>query len=253
MNVSDERWNSLPEDTRDTLRAFVKGVTTSFGDALETVLLHGSAARGDYLPGRSNLNLLLVVEKHDLDALRRSAATQRRWSRDGIVVPLVVTGQELRATLDLFPLDYLELRQYHLVLDGRDPFVQIDPDRRSLSRQCAQEIRSNLLRTRQRFVEGGATSDVIEALLPISVTSLLPCLRALAYMKGRPAAHSTESFLEGIGSVIGVDCGTILEAWRVKAGTSTPGKHEMPRLLERYLVTLEQLAESTVKLVESGS
>ena len=51
----------LPTEIRQTLRSFVADVSKLFGSSLDGVILYGSAARGEYLPGRSNLNLLMVL------------------------------------------------------------------------------------------------------------------------------------------------------------------------------------------------
>ena len=51
----------LPGDTQKLLKTYVKEVKGVFGEQLEGMLLYGSAVRGEFLPGRSNLNILLLV------------------------------------------------------------------------------------------------------------------------------------------------------------------------------------------------
>lgn len=242
MSLGDEQWNCLPAESRETLRAWVDAVTAIFGARLRAVLLYGSAARGEFLPGRSNLNLLVLLDGEELDALARYGRQHRRWAREGIVAPLVMTEEELRASVDLYPLEHLELREHHLVLSGQDPVTQADPDPRRLAAACAQGIRSNLLRLRQRYLEGGATADAVEILLPLSITALLPCLRGLAYLRGKPAPRTTDAFLGAFAAELGLDGRALLEAWQLKAGVSSPGKAELPRLFGRYLATVEELA-----------
>ncbi len=253
MTRGESHWQTLPPEVQETLRGYLKDVSAMFGANLQAVILFGSAARGDFLPGRSNLNLLLLVEKQDLESLARYAKVHRRWARESIVVPLVVTETELQSWPETFPLEHLELCQHHFVLAGRDPFIQTEPDLHRLVSECVQEMRGNLLRLRQRVLEGGASPEVIQLLLPMSVTALLPCLRGLVYVKGKPAARTTEDFLPTLTSVIGVDCEAVAEAWHVKTGVSSPGKFELPRLLERYSATVEQLTERAHKLAEGGA
>ncbi len=253
MTRGEAHWQTLPDEVQETLRSYLKDVSALFGANLQAVILFGSAARGDFLPGRSNLNLLLLVEKQDLESLGRYAKGHRRWAREGIVVPLVVTETDLRPWPEIFPLEYLDLRRHHVVLAGRDPFLQTEPDPNRLVSECVQEMRGNLLRLRQRVLEGGASPEVVQLLLPMSVTALLACLRGLAYVKGTRAPRSTEDLLAGLPSVIGIDCEAVTEAWRVKTGVSSPGTFELPRLLERYIATVEQLAERAPNLVAGGS
>lgn len=244
MMRGEAHWQALPPEVQETVRAYLKEVSGVFGANLQAVILYGSAARGDFLPGRSNLNLLLLLEKPDLDALRRYAEGHRRWAREGIVAPLVVTDAELRSWPEIFPLEHVELRQHHFVLAGRDPFPPIEPAPGQLARECVQDMQGNLLRLRQRVMEGGATPEAIQLLLALSVTALLPALRAVARLKGGPVSDRDEDLLADLTSVVGVDCEAVAEAWRVKAGVSSPGKLELPRLLERYLACVERLTEA---------
>jgi predicted nucleotidyltransferase len=63
----------VPEDVRRTLRSYLADVTKVFGPEVEAVILYGSAARGDYLPGRSNVNLLILLKRQDGALLREYA------------------------------------------------------------------------------------------------------------------------------------------------------------------------------------
>ena len=253
MTHGEGQWNDLPREVRETLREYLNEMTALFDSTLEAVILYGSAARGDFLPGRSNLNLLLLLTAHDGRCLSRYAKVHRRWSKKGIVVPLFVTEQELQDSLALYPLEYLELSRYHLMVAGRDPFVHLHSDLRHLSVQCLQEIRGNLLRIRQRFVEGGATPDVIHVLLPLSITALLPCLRGLAQLLDWSAAGSVEDLLGAVGTRLGMDGAPLLDAWRLKTGSISPGHAELPRLFDRYVSTLSVLGEQAAKALSGSS
>ena len=53
--------DGLPDEYLQHLRSYVKDVQRVYGESLDGVLLYGSAVRGEFLPGRSNLNIVLVV------------------------------------------------------------------------------------------------------------------------------------------------------------------------------------------------
>ena len=61
--------DGLPDEFQQHLRAYVKDVQRVYGDSLDGVLLYGSAVRGEFLPGRSNLNIVLVVKSTKADQL----------------------------------------------------------------------------------------------------------------------------------------------------------------------------------------
>src|SRR4030065_1452106 len=86
----------LSDETQQLLQTYVKEVKGVLGEQLEGILLYGSAVRGEFLPGRSNLNILLLVSSYDSAVLKKYSALHRQWSKEQIVVPLFLTEEELR-------------------------------------------------------------------------------------------------------------------------------------------------------------
>ena len=250
--MSDKVLQSLPRDVRETIRSYLTDVTALFGPSLEAVILYGSAACGEYLPGRSNINLLLLLAKHDLGALQRYGKEHRRWSKERIVIPLFLTEEEIRSSAALFPLEYLEIKEQHVLLTGRDPFPTLAIDLHNLLGQCEQEIRGNLLRLRQRFVEGGGKPEAVAILLPLSFTALLPCLRGLFQLLKIPIPRMSEALLESLQPGLGIDPVTFQDVLHVKRGLISPGPLEMPRLFERYVSSLQTLIERVEQLKAEG-
>ncbi len=237
----------IPESVRETLRPYLAQVQALFGTALEAVILYGSAAGGEYLPGRSNINLLILLARQDTDLLKQYAAMHKRWKKEQIVVPLFLTQAELRSSVELFPLEYLEIQEQHVLLAGRDPFPEIRIDGRNLRLQCEQELRGNLLRLRQRFVEGGASTEAITILLPLSLTALLPCLRGLLRAAGNPIGRSSEAVLKAVQQQWNVDCSAFQDVLSLKRGIIGPGPAEAPRLFDRYAATMQTLVDKLVR------
>ena len=235
----------VPAEVREVLRDYLPQVTKLFGTTLEAVVLYGSAAGGEYLPGRSNINLLLLLSRHEGTELQQYAVLHQRWQKERIVVPLFLTQAELRSSLDLFPLEYLEIQEQHILLTGSDPFPSLTIDLRNLRLQCEQEMRGNLLRLRQRFVEGGGMTEAIGILLPLSLTALLPCLRGLLRLSGRPAERSADAVLKAVQNESGIDTMAFQEVLTLKRGIISPGPMEMPRLFERYTAALQALIDKT--------
>jgi hypothetical protein len=235
----------IPESVRETLRPYMEQVKKLFGNAFEAVILYGSAAGVEYLPGKSNINLLILLAKQDTGLLKQYAALHKRWQKEQIVVPLFLTAAELKSSLALFPLEYLEIQEQHVLLAGRDPFPELRIDLKNLRTQCEQELRGNLLRLRQRFVEGGASTEAITILLPLSFTALMPCLRGLLRAKERPVERSADGVLQAVEKEFGIDTAAFQDVLNLKRGIISPGPAEAPRLFDRYAATLQALIDKT--------
>jgi predicted nucleotidyltransferase len=234
---------NIPTEIQQLLQRYVKETAALLGGQLEGILLYGSAVRGEFLPGRSNINLLLMVSSYDREGLKRYAKAHTRWSREQFVVPLVLTEADLTRPGTVFPLEYLEIQEQHRVLWGRDPFIGMHIDRTHLGYQVQQGLQGNLVRLRQRFIEGGGTEEAITMLLPLSLTALLPCLRGLQRLAGQPPLFQSDALLAGIQKMTGIDVTGFNEVLDLKRGIISPGPVEVPRLFDRYAATLTALIQ----------
>lgn len=236
-------WTQLQEETHAPLRGFLRSIKKQKDMKFEAILVYGSAARGEFLEGYSNINVLVVLERITQPVLQRWSGVHKQWAREKIVAPLFLTQTDLQQSSDVFPLEYLDIKECHVLLEGRDPLPELHVNQAHMFVQCRQEACANLLRVRQCYVEGWGRVEAIQTLLPLSLTALLPCLRGLYRLLGRPSNMKSPEVLDELKATLDVDPSVFLEVWRLKRGLSTPGKHELPKLLERYLAGLGQLVD----------
>jgi hypothetical protein len=239
--LSHPMLHRLSREVRQVLLGYLKDLSDILGPALQAVILYGSAVRGEYLPDRSNLNLLLVLETFDVELLRRYSKRHRPWSKERIVVPLMLSQTELKDAAQLFPLEYAEMQDQHVLLAGDDPLMDLMIDLERLWLQCRQEIAGNLIRLRQRLVEGAGSPEAIAILLVLSLTAVLPCLRGVLRVRGRSVPLTTDALLERLSDDVDIDLSALKEVWDLKRSVITPGPAELPRMLERYLTCLRAL------------
>lgn len=245
MQSIDWTIDGLPDDTHKLLKSYVKEVTKTYGNELEGIILYGSAVRGEFLPGRSNLNLLLVMSSYDLAVLKKYDGLHKRWSKEHVVVPLFLTSDDLQSASATFPLEYQDIHDSHRLLWGQDPFVGLKIDPRYLAAEVLQTLRGNLLRLRQRLVEGRSTEEAMTILLPLSITALLPALRGAQRLWGRPVLAHGEPLLKDLESHLNVDLTGLRDALLLKRGQISPGQKEIPRLMDRYLTSLTCLVTAS--------
>ena len=251
MSTAERLIEGLPDDTQRLLQTYVKEVKGAFGEQLEGLLLYGSAVRGEFIPGRSNLNILLLVSSYSSAVLKQYSALHRRWSKEQIVVPLFLTEEEVHMSAAVFPLEFLEIQEQHRVLSGRDPFIGFHVKTDQLRETVLQGLTSHVLRLRQRYVEGGGSDEATMILLPLSITSTLPLLRGVQRILGRPVLSHSEAVIADVAGQLKLDLQGLLDAWSLKRGQISPGPREAPRLFDRYLQAATLLTHAVEQLLQS--
>ncbi len=250
--AADPLRSQLQEETHAPIRGLLRSIKKQKDLKFEAILVYGSAARGEFLQGYSNINVLIVIEQLTQPVLQQWSGIHKQWAGEKLVAPLLLVEQELRSFSDVFPLEFLDIRECRVLLEGRDPFPELRVNSARLFVQCRQEAHANLLRVRQCYVEGWGRIEAIQTLLPLSLTALLPCLRGLYHLLDRPSNMKSPAVLDELSATLDVDPSVFLEVWRLKRGLSTPGKHELPKLLERYLTGLGQLVDQVDAMNHEG-
>jgi predicted nucleotidyltransferase len=101
-------------ELRDTL-------TTQLGEHVLALYLTGSAARGSFVPGRSDIDLLLVVDP-DMQLADARRAFRPLVQRYGELLhhgPMVATPEDLASHLALFPVLHRNLQSGAVLLAGK--------------------------------------------------------------------------------------------------------------------------------------
>ena len=127
---------------------FATRLQAALGGRLVSLLLYGSAARGTHVPGRSDVNTLLICDAVDEPLFAALGPVLRDWQNPP---PLILTEAEWRQSADAFPIEYDDIRAAHQVLAGKDPWAGITVRRDDVRRQLEHELKGKLVRLRQAY------------------------------------------------------------------------------------------------------
>jgi hypothetical protein len=224
-----------------TPEELVEQLQTAIPGRLCSAVLYGSAAAGDFVPGTSNYNVLLVLDRlgaAELDLLSKPAM---QWAKAGNRPPLLFARGELKSSADVFPLELLDIRQSHRMLFGEDPLDDIPIRHEHLRLQLERELKEKLLALRERYLlTGGKPRRVLE-LLTGSVAGFLVLFRAVVrlFQEDVPA-HKVEA-LRLLAQHIPFDPRPLVEVDELRHRRRKPRDVVPQALFESFLATIEQV------------
>src|ERR1700687_1004063 len=85
------------------LTKFTEEMIKEFGDNLSSLLLYGSAAGENFVPDKSNINLLMVLKELRFSHLQTYHKRSLHWKKKGIDPPLICTIEFLEKSKNVFP------------------------------------------------------------------------------------------------------------------------------------------------------
>ena len=169
---------------REPLRLFTQRLIDHAGEKVLSLTLYGAVLAGEFNSKRQTVSSVLVLKEIDLHALRNLAAEGHKFGKSAIAAPLVMTPAFIKASLDSFPLELLEIHQRHLVLFGDDYFEKLIFAEDHVRLQCERELKAIAIGIRQGLVAGSGRESSFGAVAEQAAPALMRTLRGLVWLKG---------------------------------------------------------------------
>src|SRR5258707_12504490 len=99
-----ETQTTIPEKL---IGEFVERLRAAAGEDLQSVILYGSAATGEFHPEFSNINLLCILREISFDTLQKLQPDVTWWVGRKHTAPLLLTREELERSADVFAIEFM--------------------------------------------------------------------------------------------------------------------------------------------------
>jgi len=234
--------DEFPLSLRPLLTEFAGKLLGHLHEECLAVLVYGSAAGIDYNPGISNINIAVVVKKLDFSLLKENLALVKWGHKHKIVTPLFLTRDYILSALDVFPVEFSEIKQQHKVIWGEDIFKDLEIPVKDLRLLCEQQVKGKLLRLRQAYLEVGSKPFILKNLLGGALSDLIPVFRQLIILKGQKAPSHKEELLKTLAVIFSLDLQSLLAALHDKNKKTLIPSHLVEGHLQNFIAQLEILS-----------
>jgi predicted nucleotidyltransferase len=205
-----------------------------------SAVLYGSASRGDYIPGRSDINLMLVLDEVTTATLRTLGRAFAIWRKLTPEPPLLISRTEWTRASDAFPIEITDMRLSYQVLRGADPLQGVQVDTGDLRKALEREFRGKLLRLRQGYATYAPEPGALGRLGLESAATILVLLRGVLAVLGRPVPVDAAELGTAAAGVVGFEPEHLLHVVRHRADREWRcGAPEF----ENYMYAVEQTAQ----------
>jgi hypothetical protein len=204
-----------------------------------SAVLYGSAARGDFVPGRSNVNLMLVMDQVTPAILRSLGRAFAGWRKGTPEPPLLLSRAEWTRATDAFPIEITDMRTSYQVLRGADPLDGVTVDPTDLRKALEREFRGKLLRLRQGYAGYAPDPAALGKLGLQSAATILVLLRGVLTLSGRSVPQDPLEVASAAATTIGFEGEHLLHV--VRHRTDREWRCQAPEF-ENYMKAVEDSA-----------
>jgi hypothetical protein len=238
----------LPGHVRETVKDFTERLLAALGDNLKSITIVGSSLTKDFVPGQSDINSVLVLDKQNLASLNAIASLAKPMSKKRISAPLLMTPSYIERSRDAFGVEFLDLQLKHQTILGEDPFAPLTFDKKDVRLQCERELKATLIRLRQGYIASAANRKIVRDILISTAKAMAPLLRAMLWLKDVERNAAAESTYKKAAAEFSVDTDSLSATDRWRREKTHLSETEMQSAFELIYSTVDKLADIVDKL-----
>ncbi|UCG46504.1 MAG: hypothetical protein JSU94_13480 [Phycisphaerales bacterium] len=251
MSARELTLEALPGAIRDSVRVFAERLIAELGGNLKSITVVGSSLTGEFRPGKSDVNTVLVLGERPLEALGAIAALAKPMHKMRISAPLLMTKSYIERSRDVFGVELLDFQQTHKTVLGQDPFAGLNFEKKDIRLQCERELKATLIRLRQGYIAAAGNRGLVRDILVSTAKGMAPLLRGMLWLKDAERPVLTDATFAKAAEAFSVNADGLLTASRWRHERTRPGETDIQSTFEAVYAAVDTLA-MTVDELEVG-
>lgn len=236
------------------LDQLVEKLRKAHGNDLVSVILYGSAANpAEHDEAFSDINVLCVLREVTPRQLAQSQPVFTWWRTYEKPVPLLLSEHEVSTSTDCFAIEFHDMLLQRRVLSGRDVIEGLQVENAFYRTQVEYELRSKLLRLRQKAATVLNDRKLLARLLLESVTTFCVLTRHALLLHGVDAPQRRRNVIEMARERFQIDPDPFTRLLDVREKKTKIGDLAPTVLLANYLKQIGTVIDAVDRLEQEPS
>ena len=240
--------SKIPKLPEQIFEQFINDYKNAFEEELVSIILYGSAARGEYVYKKSDINFLIILKEKGIRELKKILPLIKRWQKSKVSTPLILTNEYILSSLDSFPIEFLSMRQNYKVIFGEDALSSVKINDKDLRLQCEREIRGKLLYLRESYLNSLGDARMIKQLIQLSLPAFTSIFSALLHLKKIELPTSKAEIFKLTTDEFEMDFSVFEKLIKLSINSIKLNKEQLNQLMEQYIEQIRKLTNIVDKL-----
>ncbi len=236
--------SKIPKTPQEVFPEIVEDLKGIYGEGLQSIILYGSGARGEYVAGKSDINFLVVLDEKAVGDLERAQPLIPKWKKRAVAVPLIMTKTFIGSSIDVYPVEFLNMKRHYQVVHGEDVLKDLVFDGKALRLQCERELKGKLLLLRTGFLDTAGKAEDLRRLMAGSITAFLSVFGALLLVRGREIPKERRDIVPAVAESYGLDPAPFLRCIDMREGKKDLSLGDLKTIFQSYTAEIQKLIKA---------
>ncbi len=242
----------MDSDKEKLLNEFVERMRKVAGTNLQSVILYGSAAAGDYVSEHSDVNLLCLLGETSFAAIQTIAPVIEWWGALKHRPPLLLSAEEVTQSVDVFSIEFLDMRRNYKLLFGNDALKTLEIPMRWHRAQLEYELREKTILLRQRLLTVSGDNAKWDLLLH-SVPAFGTLFRHSLIALGDLAPGSTREAANALAGKLNIDISSFQELLDIRERKTDRSSVKVDEIFARYLKLVQEATSAVNQMLDPAA
>lgn len=233
---------ALIKDPDSISESLVADYRQVFAANLVAIIMYGSILTSDYKPGKSDVNIVVVLNDDSITAISKSSRIVQQLAKRRVSVPFFMSRQFITSALDVYPIEFLDIQSNYRVLFGEDVFAGLNIEKNDLRLQCERELRGLAIHLRTAYIVAGNSRKELSRLLAVSLKKLVPICKALLVLRNLDVPNNRGGILAAAEHEFAQGKTALVDVYNVVCCDSI--KHTYADLFNDFAYTIDLLIQA---------
>ena len=203
--MEELKLSNLPAHVQTVIEPFLKDILANYKEDIVSIYIIGSAVTKGFHPKYSDINTLIVVKGIEIPFYDFIASLGKRYGKKKIRAPLIMTRDYINRSLEVFPLEFLEMKLIHQLVYGDDVLKDIKIEKADIRLQCERELKGKLQYLCQGYIKAMGNKMTLTDLFVGSLSGYFPLFRGILFLYDHEIPKEKGDILHALNECCGVD------------------------------------------------
>ncbi len=234
----------IPAHIQKTVEPFFLDILSHCKEDIVSMYIIGSAVTRDFHPKNSDINTLLIVKEIKIPFFDFISTLGKRYGKKRVCAPLIMTRNYLCRSLEVFPLEFLEMKLVHQLVYGDDVLKDIKIAKADVRLQCERELKGKLESLCQYYIKAMGNKTAFTDFLVRSLSGYFPAFRGILFLHNQKIPKEKSDVLYILGEHLNIDIRAFAKLLEIRSQNIYPPLEVLKEIFKNLYHTLDSLAKN---------
>ncbi|MCK5139448.1 MAG: hypothetical protein KAQ85_06375 [Thermodesulfovibrionia bacterium] len=223
------------------IKPFFEEILDKYLEKIHSIYVTGTAITDDFDTKISDVNSIFVLKKMDLKFLELLAPLGKKYGKNKVAAPLIMTPEYIQRSLDVFPIEFLNFKLIHTSVHGEDILENIEIKPIDLRHQCERELKTKLIWLRQGYISSLGNRNILTEGFVNSISGFIPLFRGIIILLGKEPPVRQREVITALSEAAQINTDVFAKVLKEKHQKMKLSLQELNTIFEDYYTATEKL------------